>query len=123
MARRLRAWKIYIVRCFGVHDVLRPACGRRGLFESRDSLPEWSKGVDSISTSASCVGSNPTAVICSILPVCVSGGPLSSSCVPGGVLTGSRWASDWGSRGLLVGFLVGFWWASGLLHDLAWTVF
>ena len=29
-----------------------------------DSLPEWSKGVDSSSTSASCVGSNPTAVIC-----------------------------------------------------------
>ena len=28
-----------------------------------DSLPEWSKGVDSSSTSASCVGSNPTAVI------------------------------------------------------------
>ena len=27
------------------------------------SLPEWSKGVDSSSTSASCVGSNPTAVI------------------------------------------------------------
>ena len=29
----------------------------------RDTLPEWSKGVDSSSTSASCVGSNPTAVI------------------------------------------------------------
>ena len=28
-----------------------------------DTLPEWSKGVDSSSTSASCVGSNPTAVI------------------------------------------------------------
>ena len=28
-----------------------------------DSLPEWSKGVDSSSTSESCVGSNPTAVI------------------------------------------------------------
>ena len=27
-----------------------------------DSLPEWSKGVDSSSTSESCVGSNPTAV-------------------------------------------------------------
>ena len=26
-------------------------------------MPEWSKGVDSSSTSASCVGSNPTAVI------------------------------------------------------------
>ena len=32
--------------------------------QSIDSLPEWSKGVDSSSTSASCVGSNPTAVIC-----------------------------------------------------------
>ncbi len=29
----------------------------------RDTLPEWSKGVDSSSTSASCVGSNPTGVI------------------------------------------------------------
>ena len=28
----------------------------------RDTLPEWSKGVDSSSTSASCVASNPTAV-------------------------------------------------------------
>ena len=28
-----------------------------------DTLPEWSKGVDSSSTSANCVGSNPTAVI------------------------------------------------------------
>ena len=32
-------------------------------YNFRDSLPEWSKGVDSSSTSASCVGSNPTAVI------------------------------------------------------------
>ena len=29
-----------------------------------DTLPEWSKGVDSTSTSASCVGSNPTGVNC-----------------------------------------------------------
>ena len=29
----------------------------------QDSLPEWSKGVDSSSTSESCVGSNPTAVM------------------------------------------------------------
>ena len=28
-----------------------------------DTLPEWSKGVDSSSTSASCVGSNPTGVM------------------------------------------------------------
>ena len=33
------------------------------LADTIDSLPEWSKGVDSSSTSASCVGSNPTAVI------------------------------------------------------------
>ena len=31
--------------------------------QDRDTLPEWSKGVDSSSTSASCVGSNPTGVI------------------------------------------------------------
>ena len=30
---------------------------------AKDTLPEWSKGVDSSSTSASCVGSNPTGVI------------------------------------------------------------
>ena len=29
----------------------------------QDTFPEWSKGVDSSSTSASCVGSNPTGVI------------------------------------------------------------
>ena len=34
-----------------------------GRMYDKDSLPEWSKGVDSSSTSASCVGSNPTAVI------------------------------------------------------------
>ena len=32
--------------------------------DTQDTLPEWSKGVDSSSTSASCVGSNPTGVIC-----------------------------------------------------------
>ena len=34
-------------------------CGKARM----DTLPEWSKGVDSSSTSASCVGSNPTGVI------------------------------------------------------------
>ena len=29
----------------------------------KDTLPEWSKGVDSSSTSASCVSPNPTGVI------------------------------------------------------------
>ena len=32
-------------------------------FQAVDTLPEWSKGVDSSSTSANCVGSNPTGVI------------------------------------------------------------
>ena len=35
----------------------------RATTDATDSLPEWSKGVDSSSTSESCVGSNPTAVI------------------------------------------------------------
>ena len=35
----------------------------RGVEHGIDTLPEWSKGVDSSSTSASCVGSNPTGVI------------------------------------------------------------
>ena len=32
-------------------------------FQAVDTLPEWSKGVDSSSTSANCAGSNPTGVI------------------------------------------------------------
>ena len=32
-------------------------------FQAVDTLPEWSKGVDSSSTSANCVGSNSTGVI------------------------------------------------------------
>ena len=46
-----------------------PSNARNARFDKRygscalqDSLPEWSKGVDSSSTSESCVGSNPTAV-------------------------------------------------------------
>ena len=31
--------------------------------QRKDTLPEWSEGVDSSSTSASCVGSDPTGVI------------------------------------------------------------
>ena len=39
---------------------------------SQDTLPEWSKGVDSSSTSASCVGSNPTGVMGSLQrPLCL----------------------------------------------------
>ena len=41
-------------------------CACRGL---QDTLPEWSKGVDSSSTSASCVGSKPTSVIAILLLV------------------------------------------------------
>ena len=33
------------------------------LKQQQDTLPEWSKGVDSSSTSENCVGSNPTGVI------------------------------------------------------------
>ncbi len=41
----------------------------------RDTLPEWSKGVDSSSTSVSCVGSNPTGVIVTQGP-CSNGGAI-----------------------------------------------
>ena len=50
------------------HMILGASSCRRGCgiafdqtARAQDSLPEWSKGVDSSSTSASCVGSNPTA--------------------------------------------------------------
>ena len=59
---------------------------------SKDTLPEWSKGVDSSSTSASCVGSNPTgvnfvrawqaAVLVGLLrPVLASAGPFPAHCM------------------------------------------
>ena len=59
---------------------------------SADTLPEWSKGVDSSSTSASCVGSNPTgvnfvrawqaAVLVGLLrPVLASAGPFPAHCM------------------------------------------
>ena len=41
--------------------VLSP-CNITQRHRHHDSLPEWSQGVDSSSTSASCVGPNPTAV-------------------------------------------------------------
>jgi hypothetical protein len=41
------------------HALSHGLCGTARM----DTLPEWSKGVDSSSTSASCVGSNPTGVI------------------------------------------------------------
>ena len=61
-SRQLRQWGCL---CPHVHDThLVCSQDKAKLLLCRDSLPEWSKGVDSSSTSASCVGSNPTAVIC-----------------------------------------------------------
>ena len=56
--------KISLANCFKKPHVLEKVVGLLRLLRSvfEDSLPEWSKGVDSSSTSASCVGSNPTAV-------------------------------------------------------------
>lgn len=56
---------------------LRELTGHRCGTTSSDTLPEWSKGVDSSSTSASCVGSNPTGVILLFAPPCVR-----HSCAP-----------------------------------------
>ena len=41
---------------------LRRANDKKPALDHHDTLPEWPKGVDSSSTSASCVGSNPTGV-------------------------------------------------------------
>ena len=50
--------------CLRAIAVCKPfAAGEAGRVARQDTLPEWSKGVDSSSTSASCVGSNPTGVI------------------------------------------------------------
>ena len=59
--------KISLANCFKKPHVLEEVVSLSRLLRSvfEDSLPEWSKGVDSSSTSASCVGSNPTAVISS----------------------------------------------------------
>ena len=51
----------------GTRSATAPCCtlclGLRADSVPRDTLPKWSKGVDSSSTSASCVGSNPTGVM------------------------------------------------------------
>ena len=51
----------------GTRPATAPCCtssvGLRADSVPKDTLPEWSKGVDSSSTSASCVGSNPTGVV------------------------------------------------------------
>ena len=51
----------------GTRPATAPCCtlcvGLRADSVPRDTLPEWSKGVDSSSTSASCAGSNPTGVM------------------------------------------------------------
>ena len=44
------------------HPPLMETCVAMAKHKSMDSLPEWSKGVDSSSTGANLVGSNPTAV-------------------------------------------------------------
>ena len=67
-------------------------------------MPEWSKGVDSSSTSASCVGSNPTGVIFDCLAVCLCfsvkrtigkmGSKEESPFAPSGLsFFGTRWTS------------------------------
>ena len=38
----------------------------------QDTLPKWSNGVDSRSTSASCVGSNPTAFEANLAPAAIT---------------------------------------------------
>ena len=68
-AERIQAkhWQVPPPRAIGPAAVPRRGSlskARTGWQVLKDSLPEWSKGVDSSSTSASCVGSNPTAVMC-----------------------------------------------------------
>ena len=46
----------------GAHSNMRIGMYTPAETGRQDTLPEWSKGVDSSSTSASCVGSNPTGV-------------------------------------------------------------
>ena len=69
---------------------------------SKDTLPEWSKGVDSSSTSASCVGSNPTAVNCLMCAhVCRSitrthmVSNVDRTHGTGSRLLGARWCAPW----------------------------
>jgi hypothetical protein len=52
-------WILSSLQSKYAHDLSHGLCGTARM----DTLPEWSKGVDSRSTSASCVGSNPTGVI------------------------------------------------------------
>ena len=42
---------------------ISPGLSAGAAVQGQDTLPEWSKGADSSSTSASCVGSNPTDVM------------------------------------------------------------
>ena len=62
---RFDSWRGHPLQCPTCRSAAprHPLCRRDGN-RSQDSLPEWSKGVDSSSTSASCVGSNPTGVNC-----------------------------------------------------------
>ena len=60
---RLPVWTFFLVSYLSHTFFEIPASSVWHGETQQDSLPEWSKGVDSSSTSASCVGSNPTAVI------------------------------------------------------------
>jgi hypothetical protein len=48
---------------FDLNEDLHVRSLTRDLHVCQDTLPEWSEGVDSSSTSAGCMGSNPTGVI------------------------------------------------------------
>ena len=68
-----------------------------------DTLPEWSKGVDSSSTSANCVGSNPTGVIwLKLQPATAAGDAVLGHgldvWVPPGALREELYQSHWISR-------------------------
>ena len=60
---RKRATLVKTMACAVACGQVRAQSARGCWSIKQDTLPEWSKGVDSISTSASCVGSNPTGVI------------------------------------------------------------
>ena len=79
-----------------------------GIGKYQDSLPEWSKGGDSSSTSASCVGPNSTTVSCWLLvhhlnhSVAVSWLHDGRTCtrVGGWWEADRRWPRDFGLHGL-----------------------
>ena len=75
---------------------MSPCSAWLGWHGDKDSLPEWSKGVDSSSTSASCVGSNPTAVMFFSHMACIITVQVLGSGTGGrgrGCSSGLRWLS------------------------------